>query len=97
MAREKTAPVTITVWVPLGGKITDVVGIDANGDKWWNFLFSYDWEGKEYAFDICAHPVQRRARHAECSARGGNIETASFAHITSTPRSISASATSTFS
>lgn len=34
------------------------VMIDANGDKWWNFLFSYDWEGKEYAFDICARSEQ---------------------------------------
>lgn len=83
MAREKTAPVTITVWVPLGGKITDVVGIDANGDKWWNFLFSYDWEGKEYAFDICAHPVQRRARDVQRDACGFDVEASGVAHLSS--------------
>lgn len=33
MAREKTSPVTITVWVPLGGKIVEVVGVDQNGNS----------------------------------------------------------------
>lgn len=32
--------------------------IDANGEKWWNFSFSYDWDGKEYAFDMCARSEQ---------------------------------------
>lgn len=27
---------------------------DANGDKWWFYLYSYDWDGKTYGFEICA-------------------------------------------
>ena len=28
--------------------------VDADGTKWWRFLFEYDWEGKTYGFDIPA-------------------------------------------
>lgn len=28
--------------------------IEPDGTKWWFFMYSYDWEGKTYAFDICA-------------------------------------------
>ena len=30
------------------------VMVEPDGTKWWSFLYSYDWEGKSYAFDICA-------------------------------------------
>jgi hypothetical protein len=25
-----------------------------DGEPWWHFLYSYDWEGKTYVFAICA-------------------------------------------
>lgn len=28
--------------------------VDDAGVPWWNFMFSYDWEGASYTFDICA-------------------------------------------
>lgn len=30
------------------------VQIDADGTRWWNWLYDYDWEGKTYCFAICA-------------------------------------------
>ena len=30
------------------------VQIDADGTKWWRFLYEYDWEGAQYSFNICA-------------------------------------------
>lgn len=28
--------------------------IDADGVPWWNWLYSYEWEGATYSFSICA-------------------------------------------
>lgn len=25
-----------------------------DGEPWWNFLYSYHWEGSDYSFSICA-------------------------------------------
>ena len=30
------------------------VQIDADGTKWWRFLYEYDWDGVKYGFDVCA-------------------------------------------
>lgn len=30
------------------------VQIDADGTRWWRFLFEYDWRGERYSFDIIA-------------------------------------------
>ena len=29
-----------------------------DGEPWWHFHYSYDWEGKKYAFNICARSEQ---------------------------------------
>ena len=28
--------------------------VDDDGVEWWNFLFSYEYEGKQWSFEICA-------------------------------------------
>lgn len=30
------------------------VRIDADGTKWWRWMFEYDWHGATYGFDIVA-------------------------------------------
>lgn len=34
------------------------VQIDADGTRWWNYLYEYDWDGKTYGFGICARSEQ---------------------------------------
>ena len=48
------------------------VMIDADGTPWWNYLYSYDWEGKSYSFEICARS------EAEAHARLKRLPLARF-------------------
>jgi len=43
-----------------------------NGEPWWDFLFSYDFEGKSYSFEVCARS------EAEAHARMRKIALARY-------------------
>lgn len=46
--------------------------IDRDGVKWWNFLYSYEWEGATYSFSIAARSKE------EADARRGRLPLARY-------------------